>query len=58
MYSGCWISDPALTSPLHVPLCVLYLPATQRYGEEEDGDVLYGGEEDGGSRGEAADKDV
>lgn len=35
------ISDPALPS-------LLYLLATQCYGEQEDRDLLYGGEEDCG----------
>lgn len=36
-------------------LCALYLLAPQRHGKQEDGDFLYGGEEDSGQRGEAAD---
>lgn len=47
-------SDPASTSLLYVLFKVLYLSATKRYGEKEDRDFLYGGEEDGGWRGEAA----
>lgn len=47
-HTRCWISDPASTSLLHVPLCVLYLSATQCNGEQEDRDFLHGGEEDSG----------
>ncbi len=47
-YTGCCISDPASTSLPHVPLCVFYLSAAQRNGEQEDRDFLYGGEEDSG----------
>lgn len=39
-------------------LCALYLLASQRHGKQEDGDFLYGGQEDCGQRGEAADKAV